>query len=275
MDEAQITALQEAAKDPDPAKFAQLARQIELAAVDKARGVEDTTAGLKKKNEELFTRDRERAVEMEALKAKALELDQLRADQEAEVARVAAEAVGTSAGQIDKLAEEKASVKMAALKSEWETNATAKDKRIEAIEADCSALTEKLREAMVDHLVYIGGGSEADQQAFQYLKSEAAPYFRPQVGEGQEPGSWWRQDRIKFDIIDPKTGTLLQNSDDKPMVPSDLITSKKSGGDWQWFFPNVSQGGGMSTSGNTIPGSTLPKDASAEAMFGSVLATPT
>lgn len=277
MDETQIKALQEAAADPDPARLTALARSMELAAVDRARGVEDTTRGLREKNEELFRKDRERSVEMEALRGKAAELDELRTAQEAQEAQVAAEAVGASAEEIDRLAEEKAAVKVAALKTTWEEKHATSERNLVTAQGDIQVLRDKLRTAMVDHLIFRGGGSTCDPLAFKHLRSEAAPYFRPKTLSGDGASSeedWWKQELVSFEIIDPDTGTLLQNGENQPMAPVDLISSKKADGTWAWFFPNTSQGGGMSSAGGTLPGAAPGRDATAIELFGSILTTP-
>lgn len=244
----QITAIVTAAKADDSATVQRTIEAIEKAAADRAAGVEDVTAGIKAKNQELIDKLGKWSAfgTTDEVSARLKELEELKKAAEEQKLKGEAEKVGASHEQVEALAEARADAKFRAKVAEWEDRTKKLEAGLKERTDAQTALEAKLREALLDHELYKVAGQDVDPVLYPYLRSEAAKYFKPRTNGDETP--WWAGERVEFDLVDPKAGTRLMNDKAEPMTAKELVDGRKAG-EWAAFFVPKGRGGGATTTG--------------------------
>jgi hypothetical protein len=218
--------------------------------MDSAAGVEDVTAGLKAKQDELF----------KSLKKKDDEMAELRSKLEDQEAARKAEQAGVDPTEVDRLANERAEAKFRALEEGWKGQTAKTEKALKTAESDRDFLVERLMSTALDLQIHKVAPDTAGE-LWDYVRDQKVrPHVEP-VANGE--GEWWREKALSFKVVDPQTKTPL------PFETVGALVAEKRKSDWAACFPPTGKGGGITTPAGA-PSGTLGPDASASQLIGSI-----
>lgn len=236
-------------------------------AVDRAAGVEDVTSALKGKLEEAIKKREAKEVEV---KTQSDELSALRTEiKEALDAKAEQEAAdkGFDHKELERMAEERSNAKFAVLSSEHSDNMADLEARVSAAESDRELLVEEYFKSLVNNDLVVNA-PQANPTLYTYLQAEARRFYAPRKRADGEP--WWKgNDGVKFDIVDPGTGTKLRVGD-QDMTGAELVKARANA-EWKAFMMPTGRGGGAQSGEVSTAGQRLPFDAPASDLMDAAL----